>query len=476
VSKLSKSIYIDALALVSKNKSGVGMTLQQTLAKLLVMEELKDYTIYLVVPLGKAKALQTYVGQNVKTKTIFLPARLLQALMKTGLLLPVDWFLGSGIYVFPNYRNWPLWRSRSLTYVYDTVFISYPETVQVKNQKYLSRYINTWLGRTDMVITISEQVRLEIEKLLHVYYGKIDLVPCGVDRSIYKKSSLVEVQRVKDKYAIPYEKYLLFVGNIEPRKNLVALMGAYAGLPKRPRDQYGLVIVGADGWLNQSFRQKLVESQQAGLNIFKVEGYMDGEDLPAIYSGASLLVHPAVYEGFGMTPLEAMACETPVAVSDLPVMHEVVQNAGEYFNPLNTESITRAILNVLDDPKRKDELIREGLARSAALSWSNSAAKLFDAIEEQLKSGPKSHPLLTRLRALYSRFDRLLRRLLGERAFKKYRPATAANINNLRRNLYDDFINEQPARWQIVALSVYLGTKHAVAKTVRLIYQSAKAS
>src|SRR4030081_2051898 len=133
-----RSIYIDALALVPAHKSGVGLTLQQTLMSLLKNAAIADgYTIYLVVPLGKAKYLSNYVGPNVKIKTICLPAPVLEVFLRFKLFPPADWLLGTGTYIFPNYRNWPLWRSRSLTYLYDVGFVRFPEMVQPKNQKYL---------------------------------------------------------------------------------------------------------------------------------------------------------------------------------------------------------------------------------------------------------------------------------------------------------------------------------------------------
>jgi len=199
VKKIEKIIYIDALALVPERKSGVGVTLEQTLEELLKNSEMKSWEVFLVVPLGKAKYLKKYESSNVHLKTIYLPARALAILLRTRLLPPVDWFLGKGVYLFPNYRNWPTWRSRSVTYIYDVAYVKHPETVQAKNQKYLSRSMSTWARRTDRVITISKQVKYEIEKYLGMNENKIDIVPCGVDRSVFCKRNSNEIENGEER-------------------------------------------------------------------------------------------------------------------------------------------------------------------------------------------------------------------------------------------------------------------------------------
>lgn len=156
----TKRLYIDALALVPDRKSGVGQTLEQTLENLsLIPEFTTEWTAYLVVPLGKAKYLKKYEKTNISIKTICLPARILDVLLRFGVLPPLDIFIGKGVYLFPNYRNWPLWRSRSMTYVYDIGFVLFPETIQPKNRSYLATNIKKWISRTDTVITITNQVK-----------------------------------------------------------------------------------------------------------------------------------------------------------------------------------------------------------------------------------------------------------------------------------------------------------------------------
>ena len=463
------------MALVPDKKSGVGVTIENTLEQLLKMPEMKDWKVNLVVTLRKAKYLKRYESANVHIKTIYIFARVLEVLSRTKLLPPVDWFLGRGIYVFPNYRNWPTWKSRSVTYVYDVGYIKHPETVSPKNQRYLERYMPGWLRRTNRVVTISQQVKYEIEKYLGFDESRIDIVPCGVDKSVYYRRNSTEIEAVKKRYGITYDKYFLFVGNIEPRKNLKRLLDAYYGLPAATQKEYGLVFVGGQGWQNEGFYHKLQKMQSEGKNVLKISDYVVSTDLPALYSGAAALVHPAIYEGFGMTPLEAMACGTPVAVADLPVVKEVVQDAGIYFDPYDTAAIVNAIQATLSDAKLVAANVARGLDIASEYSWRHTAHELLNVINREHDLGPRRHPVLFRLRLAYHTLDRKILRLLGERAYPSYVPPAADTTARLRESIIDDFCNEQPTRLQVFAKKIYLGAKHGAAAIVRRGYHMIKA-
>lgn len=473
---IEKTLYIDALALVPEKKSGVGVTLEQTLKKLLKTSELKQWKVCLVVPLGKAKYLKKYQSANVQIKTIYLPARALALLLMIKLLPPMDWFLGTGVYLFPNYRNWSVWRSRSITYVYDIAYLKHPETVQVRNQKYLHRFMPSWVRRTDRVVTISDQVKYELEKYLGLAESQIEIVPCGVDRSVFYKRDGKEIETVKKKYSIPYDKYFLFIGNIEPRKNLVNLLNAYNKLPAATQAEYGLVFVGGEGWQNEEFYQELKKMQSAQKNVFKTSKYVIAADLPALYSGATMLIHPAIYEGFGMTPLEAMACGTPATVSDTPAIREVVQDMGVYFDPYSVQSIAGAISKTLSDTKLIAANVERGLTLAKEFSWERSAKELFKVVGKEQESGAHGHPILVRLKRLYQITDGKLLYLFGERAYPPYEPADAQTAHQLRETIFDDFTKEQPARLQLFLKKVYLGTKHSAARILKRSYHLVRGS
>jgi glycosyltransferase involved in cell wall biosynthesis len=456
----SSRIYIDALAIVPERKSGIGYALEQTLQQYLRLPEVQNYQIYLVVPFGKAKYLQQYVNNNVRIKTVYLPAKVMSQLLRFNLFPPIDWLLGRGLYIFTNYRNWPVWNSRSMTYIYDVAFMRYPETVKPKNQKYLERYSNKWIARTDKIITITNVVKQEIEKYLAVPHTKIETVYCGVDTSVFYKRSQAEVTTAKELYDIPFKRYFLFVGNIEPRKNLLTLLDAYEKLPSRIQKEYGLVLIGGDGWLNETFYARVLTLQQAGLQIKKIERYVATVDLPAIYSGATALIHPAIYEGFGITPLEAMACETPVVVSDIPAVREITGDAATYFDPLSSDDLLAAVILLVKNPDTVSPRTAAGLAKAHEFSWEASAQQLQQVIEGQLAVHESKRPIVNRLKRIYSLLDRNIRQICGEKVLKPYSLRDGLTIAESRTQLYGDYLREQPSAIQNSGLKLYLKTKH----------------
>jgi glycosyltransferase involved in cell wall biosynthesis len=173
----------------------------------------------------------------------------------------------------------------------------------------------------------------------------------------------------------------MFLSNVEPRKNIDRLLAAYEAAVA---DQsVSLLIVGADGWLNTATAATIERLRARGYEIIWPDAYVPDADLPALLSGAQALVHPALYEGFGISPLQAMACGTNVIVSNTTSLPEVAGKAGIYVDPLNTESITLTIQKTLAakglQPKKKI------LTQTTKFSWQKAAAELHDIIDNLLK-------------------------------------------------------------------------------------------
>ena len=458
----SKKLYIDALALVQKNKSGVGQTLEQTLESLLLMPDIKkDWSIYLVVPLGKGKYLKRYNKTIAHIKTIYFPARILNLLLGLRLLPPLDIFLGQGIYLFPNYRNWPLCRSRSLTYIYDLSFVLFPETVQPRNRKYLTNNIENWITNTDVIITITHWMRQAIETYFNDAKNKVKVVYCGVNKNLFYARSNKEIQIVKKRYNITYKQYILFVGNLEPRKNLSLLISAYLGLPKELKDKYGLVIVGSDGWLNGDLLAQIATEDAKGQKIYKVQKYVNNEDLPAIYSGATLLVHPAIYEGFGLTPLEAIACGTQVLVSDIPAAREILGDAPVYFNPYSVNNLQHKIIDSLTNQQKVPNIAVDNF------SWEQSARTLYNYIDEQNQLGLRKISFKVILKTMLHRIDLTTLRLLGDKQINFYQPQSGHNKAELLKKIYISLLDNEQSVIQKNLLSGYNKMKNCLIKILK---------
>ncbi|RWZ79506.1 MAG: glycosyltransferase family 1 protein [Candidatus Chaera renei] len=478
--RISKTIYIDALALAPRRKSGVGQTIEQVLRSLAPLVYKDGWAIRLVVPLGKAKRIKHYKKiQGISIKTIPVPARLFSILLRLGVLPPMDWILGEGIYLFPNYRNWPLWNSRAMTYIYDLGFVLFPETVHPNNQKYLSKHVPQWISRSETIITISKSIKEEITRLLNVPAKRVEVVYCGVNKALYHRRDSLEIQEVKQKYGISYDQYLLFIGNIEPRKNLLTLLKAYSLLPKNLQQSYGLVIIGGDGWINDDFYNKLQQLQVHGAQIIKINSYVNDEDLPALYSGASALVHPAFYEGFGMTVLEAMAVDTPVVASDIPSIREIADKAALYFNPYDAKSAAIAIKKMLVSKDKTEVFIAAGRQRVQKFSWEKSAIALRKNIYSLWSEGARPRPLRrfvdiaqAKLVRKAKSLDESLRNVLGKSQLSNYVPRSANSVQELRQIVDQDFKSEEPTIIQDYLLRAYLRIRHILVTIVRLLVKA----
>ncbi|GAM08238.1 protein RfbU [Geobacter sp. OR-1] len=201
--------------------------------------------------------------------------------------------------------------------LYDFVWRRYPSTMPFLFRTALALFSKRSIEKADRIVSISNSTAAEV----HAYYGRIPdtIIKPGVS-PMYAKRSDQEVSAVKAKYNIS-TNYNLIVGTLEPRKNLDAFLRAYSDLAESSDvDVPSLVIVGGKGWSNGNLLTRLQRLEQRGL-VHRL-GYVPEEDLPALYSGATLFFMPSLYEGFGMPVLEAYSCSTPVVVSDIPALHE----------------------------------------------------------------------------------------------------------------------------------------------------------
>ena len=231
------------------------------------------------------------------------------------------------------------------------------------------------LRRANMVIAVSSNTARDAEDLFGVPQSKIVVVPHGVSRGLRPMSG-EERTSARERLHLP-ERFILFVGTIEPRKNLLTLLEAWAMMRDRP----DLVIVGGWGWNYEPIRERI---SRLGDRVHHLDSLEPGE-LPAIYNLAQVLAHPAWYEGFGLPPLEAMACGTPVVVSDSSSLPEVVDEAGLVVPAGDANAWRKALERVLGDTELAADLRRRGILRAAEFSWSRSAEMTWQVIDETLR-------------------------------------------------------------------------------------------
>jgi glycosyltransferase involved in cell wall biosynthesis len=231
------------------------------------------------------------------------------------------------------------------------------------------------LARADVIVAVSNNTADDIKELFGVPASRISVVPHGISH-VFRSMSREDLDSARARLQLP-ERFILFVGTIEPRKNLTTLLEAWAMMRDRP----DLVIVGDWGWLYEPIRERLA---RLGPSVHHIEG-LDPLELPAVYNLARVLAHPAWYEGFGFPPLEAMACGTPVVVSDRASLPEVVGDAGLIAAADDPDAWRKALEKVVGDSDLAADLKRRGILRAAQFSWSRSADLTWRAIDRAVR-------------------------------------------------------------------------------------------
>jgi glycosyltransferase involved in cell wall biosynthesis len=238
--------------------------------------------------------------------------------------------------------------------------------------------------RAALILTGSEASRQDIINLLKVEPAKVKVTLYAADPS-FKPASQPEIERVKAKFGL--DQYIFWVGSLIPQKNLERLLRAFALLRQQSEVPHKLVLGGQSAWGSSRYAALI---QELGLaEQVLLPGFIDQADLFPLFSGAALFVFPSVYEGFGLPPLEAMACGCPVAVSNVSSLPEVVGDAAEYFDPLQVTDIAAAMSRVLTNPTRQEQLRQNGIARAATFSWHKTAQQTLSAYQEVLDSNKR---------------------------------------------------------------------------------------
>ena len=230
--------------------------------------------------------------------------------------------------------------------------------------------------RSDRVIAVSENTARDIVEIFGIDRARIQVVYHGLSPKMHPMSA-EERAAARARLNLP-ERFILFVGTVEPRKNLATLLDAWAMMRDRP----DLVVVGSWGWRYEPIREKMA---RLGPRLHHLDSVDLGE-LPAIYNLARILAHPAWYEGFGLPPLEAMGCGTPVIVSDRSSLPEVVDDAALVVPADEPEAWRQELERLMDDTDLAADLRHRGILRAAQFSWSRAARLTWQAIDDAIRS------------------------------------------------------------------------------------------
>jgi glycosyltransferase involved in cell wall biosynthesis len=377
------SIVIDTIPLLSK-LTGIGKYTFEITSRLMNAGQDLDFNFYygyysknLYLPGapssgGLAKGITKILGNNYAFKKIARFGTLL--LLK---LLPGKFDL----YWEP--ATAPLRHikcRRLITTVHDFTFHLYPHWLQKENRQYIVKHFWKNIHRSDLIITGSEYTKKEIIEFLHIDPSRIHVIYHGVDHDNFKVYDSTILTSFADTHKIP-EKFILFVGSIEPRKNLANTLLAYNSLSADFKKEFKFLLAGFSGWNNAAV-MRIIDQDKA--NIINL-GYLTDLELAYLYNLASVFIYPSLYEGFGLPPLEAMACGAPVITSRAASLPEVCGEAAYYVDAHDVADIAQGIYAVSTDEAMRTGMAQKSLEQAKLFSWEKSADAHLAVFHEILR-------------------------------------------------------------------------------------------
>ena len=259
--------------------------------------------------------------------------------------------------------------------IHDMSLTMYPAYHPMRRVLLNRPLVNLAARRSDAVITVSEAARRDIVRLYGIEESRVQVVYEAAAPAFRVIHDPFELRLVRERYGLA-ERYILYVGSIEPRKNLPSLIEAFARRRVAGDLSHQLVCAGPYGWLSEDIERQIDRLQVR--DALRFTGYVPFDDLPAIYNLAEMFVFPSVYEGFGLPVIEAMACGTPVVTGPVAALSEVAGDASERVERLDAESLGDAMVLLARSRERREELARRGLRRTQAFSWERAASETLN--------------------------------------------------------------------------------------------------
>ena len=276
------------------------------------------------------------------------------------------------LYFEPNHIPLNIRAKKIVTTIHDFSLVLHPNWHPKDRADYFARNFLKKIHKSNVIITLSDFIRNKTLELLKDYRGEIVTIPLGYDKELFNTRN-----ESKTDIDLP-EKFILFVGSIEPRKNLKRLLQAYMQLPENVKKDYKLLIAGFQGWKNKD----IMDLSRKADGQVEYLGYVSNENLAALYRKASCFVYPSLYEGFGLPPLEAMASGCAVVVSNVASLPEVCGNAVCYVDPASVDSIAGGLYDVLTNESLRNDYMAKGLERAELFSWEKTAIEHLKVFEK----------------------------------------------------------------------------------------------
>lgn len=365
-------IGIDVRCLMADNYSGVAWYTFNLLQALLALDKDNEYVLF--YNNSKPVSLPDFTGPNVSYAGFNYSNKILSFTFNFFNRPKIDKMIGGvDVFFMPNINFCASSGDcQKVITVHDLSFLRYPYFYTLKSRLWHKNLIfKKIIQQAEAIIAVSHSTKNDLIDLLNVNESKIKVIAEGVDEKFQPIDNQVELDRIKKNYKLP-DKFLLFLGTLEPRKNIESIISAFNQL----KTDYYLVIGGGAGW-----KSKTIKDLAAKNNKIKIIGYVSEEDKRGLYNLADIFVYPSYYEGFGLPLLEAMASGLPVIAGSNSSQVEVVSDAGLLVDPYNVNEIKKAIEFILSDETLRNKLTTAGLARAKKYNWNQTAKETLELFE-----------------------------------------------------------------------------------------------
>ncbi len=370
-----------------RQSAGIGRYTRGLIGALAALDRENEYTLFCAgrAAAGSAAAARATGAwpSNFRFRVVPFQARHLGiAWHRLHLPLPAEWLAGpADLFHSPDFTLPPLAAARAVVTVHDLSYLTVPECADPRLRTFLERSVPRAVRRAQRVLADSASTANDLNRLLGVPAEKISVVSAGIEARFEPVRDPTCLARVRTRYGLP-EHFILGLGTLEPRKNFPALISAYGELQRRVTLPHDLVIVGGPGWLYEGIYAEA--RRQAAPERIHLPGFVADEDLPALYSLADVFAFPSLYEGFGIPPLEAMACGTPVICAGNSSLPEAVGEAALLVDATDVDALAEGLLALLTDGALRAGLVDAGLKRARRFSWSSAAAALLAAYRQAM--------------------------------------------------------------------------------------------
>jgi glycosyltransferase involved in cell wall biosynthesis len=377
-------VAVDARPAVFPQKTGVGYYTWHLLRLLPAIDPSTTYVAWYLNARGLAGGprglLRELAAPNLVERSTPIPASWFERLSERFELPRVEWLARFDVLFAPNFVPPPTRARRLVVTVHDLAFKRFPETAPHGTKWWLAR-LDRALDRATRVIAVSESTRRDLLELSGVEPARVAVIPLGVDRTLFRPPGPEAVAAARSAFGLD-GPYVLYLGGIEPRKNLPNLLAAFSRLTADVR----LVIVGGGVEWNPEgsdlLGRALAKLPDGVRGRIHRTGYVSEADKVALLGGAEAFVYPSLYEGFGLPVLEAMACGTPVVTSNVSSLPEVAGDAADLVDPADPASIADGIDRVLGDAELRTRLVDGGLHRAERFTWEETATRTAGVLRE----------------------------------------------------------------------------------------------